>query len=83
MGSGLHTRARGRGRQAASRPLSAGGRGWIKRKNRDYWRYEMERESAINRTRGADVRVDGNGALVRRGAREPALTQIDWPALVH
>lgn len=24
-----------------------GGRGWIKIKNREYWRYEMERESAI------------------------------------
>lgn len=24
-----------------------GGRGWIKVKNREYWRYEMERESAI------------------------------------
>jgi bifunctional non-homologous end joining protein LigD len=26
-----------------------GGRGWIKTKNREYWRYEMERESAIRR----------------------------------
>jgi hypothetical protein len=26
-----------------------GGRGSIKTKNRDYWRYEMERESAIRR----------------------------------
>jgi ATP-dependent DNA ligase len=25
-----------------------GARGWIKIKNRDYWRYEIERESAIN-----------------------------------
>jgi bifunctional non-homologous end joining protein LigD len=24
-----------------------GGRGWIKTKNRDYWRYEMEREGAL------------------------------------
>jgi hypothetical protein len=23
-------------------------RGWIKVKNREYWRYELERESAIN-----------------------------------
>ena len=23
--------------------------GWIKFKNREYWRYEMERESAINK----------------------------------
>jgi bifunctional non-homologous end joining protein LigD len=28
-----------------------GQRGWIKIKNRDYWRYELERESAINRPR--------------------------------
>jgi ATP-dependent DNA ligase len=26
-------------------------RGWIKIKNKDYWRYEMERESAMNRPR--------------------------------
>jgi bifunctional non-homologous end joining protein LigD len=28
-----------------------GERGWVKIKNRDYWRYELERESAINRRR--------------------------------
>lgn len=28
-----------------------GERGWVKIKNRDYWRYEMERESAINKPR--------------------------------
>jgi bifunctional non-homologous end joining protein LigD len=28
-----------------------GERGWTKIKNRNYWRYEMERESAINRRR--------------------------------
>jgi bifunctional non-homologous end joining protein LigD len=28
-----------------------GERGWIKVKNRDYWRYELERESAINKRR--------------------------------
>jgi ATP-dependent DNA ligase len=28
-----------------------GERGWIKTKNRNYWRYELERESAINRPR--------------------------------
>lgn len=26
-------------------------RGWVKIKNRDYWRYEMEREPAINKKR--------------------------------
>jgi ATP-dependent DNA ligase len=25
-----------------------GYRGWVKIKNREYWRYELERESAIN-----------------------------------
>jgi ATP-dependent DNA ligase len=28
-----------------------GERGWIKIKNRDDWRYELERESAINKRR--------------------------------
>jgi hypothetical protein len=28
-----------------------GERGWIKIKNRDYWRYELERESAKNKPR--------------------------------
>jgi bifunctional non-homologous end joining protein LigD len=28
-----------------------GERGWVKTKNRDYWRYEMERESAVNMKR--------------------------------
>ena len=28
-----------------------GERGWIKTKNRNYWRYELERESAINKRR--------------------------------
>jgi ATP-dependent DNA ligase len=26
-----------------------GERGWVKTKNRDYWRYEMEREGVLNR----------------------------------
>jgi ATP-dependent DNA ligase len=29
----------------------SGGRGWIKLKNRDYWRYDMEREGALRRRR--------------------------------
>jgi hypothetical protein len=29
----------------------SGGRGWIKTKNRDYWRWEMEREGALQRRR--------------------------------
>lgn len=28
-----------------------GERGWIKIKNRDYWRYELARESALNKPR--------------------------------
>ena len=28
-----------------------GQRGWIKIKNRNYWRYELERESAITKPR--------------------------------
>jgi ATP-dependent DNA ligase len=28
-----------------------GERGWLKIKNRNYWRYELERESAINKRR--------------------------------
>lgn len=28
-----------------------GERGWVKMKNHDYWRYEIERESAINKKR--------------------------------
>jgi bifunctional non-homologous end joining protein LigD len=28
-----------------------GERGWVKTKNRGYWRYDLERESAINRPR--------------------------------
>ena len=35
-------------RSSAYRP---GERGWVKTKNREYWRYEMERESAINKPR--------------------------------
>jgi len=30
------------------RALRPGERCWIKLKNRDYWRYEMEREGALN-----------------------------------
>jgi ATP-dependent DNA ligase len=26
-------------------------RGWVKIKNREYWRYELERESALNKPR--------------------------------
>jgi hypothetical protein len=28
-------------------PAGVGRRGWIKTKNREYWRYEMEREGAL------------------------------------
>jgi hypothetical protein len=36
-----------RRRQAAGGPLLSGERGRVKTKNRDYWRYEMEREGAF------------------------------------
>jgi hypothetical protein len=29
----------------------SGERGWGKTKNRDYWRYQLEREGALNRPR--------------------------------
>jgi bifunctional non-homologous end joining protein LigD len=35
-------------RHASYRP---GHRRWVKTKNRDYWRYELERESALNKPR--------------------------------
>ena len=38
-------------RKEAEQPLQPAVRGWVKLKNRDYWRYEMERESAINKRR--------------------------------
>jgi hypothetical protein len=39
-------------------PYRPGGRGWIKIKNRDDWRYEIERESAINKRRKRAVRLN-------------------------
>jgi hypothetical protein len=41
----------GHRRQARRWPLPPGERGWKKIEDRDYWRYEMERESAINNRR--------------------------------
>jgi hypothetical protein len=35
----------------------ARGRGWIKTKNREYWRYEMEREGAIRFRKSLRLRV--------------------------
>ena len=37
--------------ETAQQSLPEGERGWVKIKNRAYWRYELERESAINRPR--------------------------------
>lgn len=34
-----------------------GERGWIKTKNRDYWRYELEREGAVRSRQRALVRI--------------------------
>lgn len=33
-----------------------GERGWVKIKNREYWRYELEREGAIRTPNGAIMR---------------------------
>jgi ATP-dependent DNA ligase len=41
-----------------------GERGWIKTKNRDYWRWEMEREGAFNAASAA-VRVDASVRAAR------------------
>jgi hypothetical protein len=42
--------------EATSDSVSAGDRGWVKIKNREYWRYEVEREGAITAARSAGVR---------------------------
>jgi hypothetical protein len=34
------------GGETAALPVRAGERGWVKTKNRDHWRWEMEREGA-------------------------------------
>lgn len=44
--------------------LVPGGRGWIKTKNRDYWRYEIEREGAFASRRPR--RSSGSRILRRR-----------------
>jgi ATP-dependent DNA ligase len=35
----------------SDQPYRPGERGWIKVKNRNYWRYDLERESAISKPR--------------------------------
>jgi hypothetical protein len=47
-------------------------RGWIKTKNRDYWRWELEREGALSRRRvrkfvllRLEPRVTGRFSVVR------------------
>jgi hypothetical protein len=47
-GSGFS--AAGRRKPRRGRYVS-GERGWIKTKNRDYWRWELEREGVLNRRR--------------------------------
>jgi ATP-dependent DNA ligase len=47
----VRARARGVVAKRRSNPYRPGERGWIKIKKRNYWRYELERESAINRRR--------------------------------
>jgi bifunctional non-homologous end joining protein LigD len=41
----------GSSRNDATAVTGPGERGWVRIKNREYWRYEMERESALNRPR--------------------------------
>ena len=55
-GAALFEAVRGHGLEGiAAKRLNGryrpGERGWIKIKNREYWRYELERESAINKRR--------------------------------
>jgi hypothetical protein len=46
--------------------------GWIKTKNRDYWRYEMETRRRAHRQTRAPVRLTGEGAA-RRYQHVPVL----------
>jgi hypothetical protein len=39
------------GLEARGIRVAAGERGWVKTKNRDYWRWEMEREGAFKTRR--------------------------------
>ena len=46
-----------------------GGRGsWIKTRNREYWRWEMEREGALLRSARATIRGEANRRRCRSGA---------------
>jgi hypothetical protein len=47
-----------------------GDRGWIKTKNRDYWRYEMERQGVLKRRRAA-VRVAAGTPIRLRASASP------------
>jgi hypothetical protein len=54
-----------------------GERGWVKIKNRNYWRYEMERESAIT----SDARSSSSDAIFAwRRARGVAASTVKEPA---
>jgi hypothetical protein len=52
-----------------------GERGWIKIKNREYWRFEIERESAIKKEAPADVRLVGG--RLEAGGPEPRFRPTD------
>jgi hypothetical protein len=52
-------------RASGTAPVSAG---WVKTKNRQYWRYDLERESALKRGRASD-NSSNRGTVGRVGAR--------------
>jgi hypothetical protein len=52
IGRGVRARTRRNRRQRRSGRYLPGERGWVKVKNRGYWRYELERESAMRQRVG-------------------------------
>jgi hypothetical protein len=48
-----------------------GERGWVKVKNRSYWRYELERGAAIKRKRRTAALVPGEAASTSSGTSNP------------
>jgi hypothetical protein len=64
-------------KRRASRYLS-GERGWIKTKNRDYWRYEMDREGALKANRRRGFSGDGlSGPAPSPLRQEPVQQRVE------
>jgi hypothetical protein len=73
----------------------SGERGWVKTKNRDYWRYEIERETAIRSAASGEsssrralpmgrYATDRDSRFARPRADLPAVRPLrSDPALVH